>query len=337
MKLSIITPVYNTSKYLRACVESVLKQSYKNWELWLLDDGSTDDSGAICDGYSLRDNRIKVVHKVNSGVSDTRNIGLDLANGDYIIFLDSDDYWIDHHILEKFVEHILEYNLDIVRAGFCEINDKDEIIKLDSEVANPMLESHVMTYLQYMETCVRRDYLTCVFMISKNALGCLRFNTERIFMEDAELYFRLFEKDLRCMYINECFYAYRKHDTAVTVRYNPRKYRDAFKLSKYCYDLSDNANDYRIRCFLINEGARIYTRYLQLLSLDAKVGSDLSKAYKEFGIHELKQMTRIRLSYLYDFSIRLICCLPLSIVPFVFRTGYFVKSFLRSLFNRISQ
>lgn len=331
MKISIITPVYNTSKYLRSCIESVLTQSYRNWELWLLNDGSTDDSGVICDEYSKKDSRIKVVHKVNTGVSDTRNIGLDLANGDYIIFLDSDDYWIDNQILATFVENILKFNLDIIRAGFCEINDEDEIIQNDFDLGNPMMEKQVMPYLQYMETCVCRNYLTCVFMISKKALGTLRFNTERIFMEDAELYFRLFEKDLRCMYINKCFYAYRKHATAVTVKYNPRKYKDAFKLSELCYRLSDYLNDFKVRCFLINEGAKIFTRHLQLLSLDEKIKGGLSTIFNELGIRELKRMTIHRLSYLHDLSIRFICSIPLSIIPFVFRTGYAVKSFLRSL------
>ena len=89
--ISIIVPVYNTESYLRNTIDSVLRQEYKNWELILVDDGSTDDSGRICDEYSERDSRIRVLHKPNSGVSDTRNKGLEIAKGEWIFFLDSDD------------------------------------------------------------------------------------------------------------------------------------------------------------------------------------------------------------------------------------------------------
>lgn len=89
--ISIIVPVYNTESYLRNTIDSVLRQEYKNWELILVDDGSTDDSGRICDECSENDSRIRVLHKPNSGVSDTRNKGLEIAKGEWIFFLDSDD------------------------------------------------------------------------------------------------------------------------------------------------------------------------------------------------------------------------------------------------------
>ncbi len=90
-KISIIVPVYNTENYLRKCIDSVIKQEYKDWELILVDDGSTDISGKICDEYAAKDQRILVEHKNNTGVSDTRNHGIDASKGDWIFFLDSDD------------------------------------------------------------------------------------------------------------------------------------------------------------------------------------------------------------------------------------------------------
>ena len=111
--ISIIIPVYNTEKYLIPCVDSVLNQTYQNYEIILVDDGSTDKSGKICDTYAEKDNRITVVHKSNSGQSYARNAALDIAKGKYIYFLDSDDY-IDDKLLEKLVKSAEENNADVV-------------------------------------------------------------------------------------------------------------------------------------------------------------------------------------------------------------------------------
>lgn len=99
--ISIIVPVYNTEKYLRRCIDSVLAQTYKDFELLLIDDGSTDTSGAICDEYAEKDGRIRVFHKENGGVSSARNLGLDNAKGEWITFVDSDDY-IEENFLKSF-------------------------------------------------------------------------------------------------------------------------------------------------------------------------------------------------------------------------------------------
>lgn len=109
---TIIVPVYQTEKYLSKCIESVLAQSYKNWELLLIDDGSSDNSGVICDSYRQIDTRIRVFHKVNSGVSAARNLGLEKSQGDYVLFLDSDDY-LDENTLEICSDHIIKGNLDL--------------------------------------------------------------------------------------------------------------------------------------------------------------------------------------------------------------------------------
>ena len=90
--ISVITPIYKAERFLDKCISSVLTQSYTNFELLLIDDGSPDNSGAICDKYAKNDSRIKVFHKKNGGVSSARNYGLDLAQGEFILFLDSDDY-----------------------------------------------------------------------------------------------------------------------------------------------------------------------------------------------------------------------------------------------------
>ena len=91
-KISVIVPVYNTEKYLHRCIDSVLAQTFTDWELLLIDDGSKDTSGSICDKYAAKDKRIRVFHKENGGVSSARNLGRDYAQGEWVTFVDSDDY-----------------------------------------------------------------------------------------------------------------------------------------------------------------------------------------------------------------------------------------------------
>lgn len=140
-KISIIVPVYNVEQYISKCIHSILEQSYRNWELILVDDGSRDKSGQICDKFSKQDERIKVVHKENGGVSSARNIGIDNSNGDWITFVDADD-WLDPDTLRIAMQFT---NYDIVRftgnyvyeeSGngnyFYQINDallKDDLLK----------------------------------------------------------------------------------------------------------------------------------------------------------------------------------------------------------------
>lgn len=102
--ISIIIPVFNADKYLSTCIDSILAQSYQNFELILVDDGSTDESGIICDHYQTKDNRIRVFHKTNFGVSHARNYGINVAEGEYLTFIDSDDY-IDANYLASYIQH----------------------------------------------------------------------------------------------------------------------------------------------------------------------------------------------------------------------------------------
>lgn len=103
-KVSVIIPVYNVEKYIERCVDSVLNQTFQDYEVLLIDDGSTDNSGKICDKYSLKDSRIKVFHKENGGVSSARNLGIDSAKGEWICFIDGDD-WVKENYLRVFFKN----------------------------------------------------------------------------------------------------------------------------------------------------------------------------------------------------------------------------------------
>ena len=110
--LSVIVPVYNVEAYLPRCVDSILAQTYSNLEVILVDDGAKDKSGAICDDYAARDSRVKVIHKENGGLSSARNAGLDVAKGDYIAFVDSDDW-----VKEEAYDAIMNKLRELVKSG----------------------------------------------------------------------------------------------------------------------------------------------------------------------------------------------------------------------------
>lgn len=112
-KISIIVPVYKTEKYIHRCIDSILNQKFQDFELILVDDGSPDKCPAICDEYSVMDNRIKVIHKQNVGVSAARNTGLDIAEGEYITFVDSDD-WIEQEMYQSMMNTAMQYDCDVV-------------------------------------------------------------------------------------------------------------------------------------------------------------------------------------------------------------------------------
>ena len=131
-ELSIIVPVYKVEKYLSRCVDSILNQSFSDFELMLIDDGSPDSSGKICDRYSKTDVRVKVIHQENKGVSSARNAGLDIASGRYIAFIDADDY-IEPKMYEIMMSVIKKKNVDVVICG------AKSIIQGTSEIRKEML------------------------------------------------------------------------------------------------------------------------------------------------------------------------------------------------------
>ena len=114
--------MYSVEKYLNKCVDSIINQTYQNLEIILVNDGSPDNCGSICEEYALKDQRIKLINKENGGLSDARNFGLDIATGDYICFIDSDDY-IDNYYIEKLLYNIIETNSDISVCDFWYIDE----------------------------------------------------------------------------------------------------------------------------------------------------------------------------------------------------------------------
>ena len=152
--LSIIVPVYNVSNYLRGCIDSILSQSYPDFECILVDDGSTDESGLICDEYAARDSRIRVFHKENGGVSSARNLGLENAEGEWVYFVDSDDELLPDGL--RIIVDCIRPDVDVVLAGYesydedgtlkYSIPDRVKIMLKKTESLSTLYERHALFY-----------------------------------------------------------------------------------------------------------------------------------------------------------------------------------------------
>lgn len=184
--ISIIVPVYNAENTLRQCVDSILSQEYKDLELLLIDDGSKDGSPAICDEYAVKDERVRVFHKENGGVSSARNLGLDNAIGEWITFIDSDDY-----ITEDYFESVADSDEDILIRGYKNIKNgqMNEALPINGIPMNISLREFIERYLP--NPVVRCPW--CKFY-KKKSIENLRFLTEMKIGEDAQFVFTYLAK-----------------------------------------------------------------------------------------------------------------------------------------------
>lgn len=183
-KVSVIVPIYNVSKYLNNCIMSILNQSYKNFELLLVDDGSTDDSLSICNKYAERDKRIIVLHKVNGGVSSARNMGIDYSSGDFIAFVDGDDT-ITKNALSIMVKEITDNDADMCVFPNIIINQKKVMAwKIDKGLYN---NYECIDYL--MNQRFPTSLWCCIY--KRELLATERLNTSIHHLEDLEFQFRI--------------------------------------------------------------------------------------------------------------------------------------------------
>lgn len=185
-RISVIVPVYNVEDYLPKCLDSILAQTYQNLEIILVDDGSPDRSGEICDQYAERDSRVAVIHKANGGVCAARNVGLDAATGEMIGFVDSDD-WIEPDMYEVLLEKMQEHGADIVQSGMESDGSKS------------------------VEECLRR--LVCMDNIEvwrnlyrSEVIGSVRFSERLRSSEDLLFNYQVFKRARKCFYIGESKY-----------------------------------------------------------------------------------------------------------------------------------
>lgn len=211
--ISIIVPIYNVEKYLNKCVDSIINQTYKNIEIILIDDGSPDNCGKICDEYAKKDSRIQVIHKENGGLSDARNAGLNIASGEYIGFIDSDDY-IAPNMYEKLHNKIVSDKSDM---AVCALSHTDEN---GNPVRKTLNKNYYVNQLYNAEQFITqlRHCVTAVNKLYKSALwDNIRFPIGKIH-EDEFVFHKITEKCSYISYIMDELYFYIQHDNSITTK-----------------------------------------------------------------------------------------------------------------------
>ncbi len=269
--ISIIVPVYNTEQYLRRCIDSVLAQTYKDFELLLIDDGSKDSSGIICDEYAAKDARLRVFHKENGGVSDTRNYGLDLAHGKYLMFLDSDDFWLRNDVLEMLIGKAEENDLDIIRGEYSAMLE-DGTLAWNREISAERRNhaGQILTNVEFLEYAIHGEFFLPLSMIKLSSIGKLRFEVGRVFLEDMLFYSTYLLHSLRCMYVpNIRFYAYRKNEGSASNEANVRKLADSFSMCYRFHDLAQNTRDVALKNKFVYNSIMMYYWTLETVAMKA--------------------------------------------------------------------
>lgn len=217
LKISIVIPVYNVEQYVDRCIESVLQQTHTDFEVILVDDGSTDQSGYKCDVWAQNDQRVRCIHQKNKGLSSARNTGIHLCNGDYIVFLDSDDYWLSDKVLEIICERVSLYKADVLSLNFCKVQD-DSIAKPYFQVERDMpIELRRNESLQYL--CSNDLWIACAWnkVIRRELFDTdeLEF-IEGITSEDIDWCIRLALAAQQFDYCDECVIGYRQRSDSIS-------------------------------------------------------------------------------------------------------------------------
>ena len=206
MKISIIIPVYNVQKYLPKCLDSLLEQTYTEWEALLIDDGSTDESGMICEMYAMRDSRFRVIHKKNGGAASAKNVGLDHLNGEYVGFIDSDDY-VERTWLETVMKIITDKNAEIVEFNF------DEVFRTESKKGNSYSDNEEeYTAEQYLAQYLANwsSSLFCNKIVLASLVKKIRFRKERRCIDDEFFTYKVVSGAHKIVRINDVLYHYRQ-------------------------------------------------------------------------------------------------------------------------------
>lgn len=245
MKVSVVIPVYNVQLYLHQCVDSVLGQTYKNLEVILVDDGSTDGCPAICDEYARMDSRVRVIHQANGGLSAARNTGIEHITGEYVMFLDGDDFWDDSKAVAGLVDRVKLTNVDVLNFSLKKYEEKN------SRKVSYFSNSATMP-VQYKEKNKQLDFISrrgvyissaCTKMIRRAIISDELLFERDAFSEDVVWSIRLLQIAGTMDYVDLEFYCYRQRASSISHAITDGKCRDISRHIIECVHLCENASE----------------------------------------------------------------------------------------------
>lgn len=293
MKFSIIVPIYKVEEYIERCVTSLIEQTYPNIEIILVDDGSPDNCPKICDNYAKKDSRIKVIHKVNGGLSDARNAGLKIATGDYIIFVDSDDY-VNKNMCEQMLEYAKK-NYDVIIGDAIVEGGK---INLEHICTDKVLSGK--EYLLYAHESQKAPMAVWLNIYNRDFLNKNRLRFKYgILHEDEEFTPRVFLK-ARSVFVTKIpFYHYIIRDNSITTKKDKRKnakdfYDTCIELEKI-YNTCENQ---KLREYLLDS---LVVKYLNIYQVGKLFKYGKEYTHKEFCVKNAfveKTKVKSRLFYI---------------------------------------
>lgn len=308
--ISVIVPVYNVEKYLPKCLESIINQSYKSLEIILVDDGSTDNSGVICDEYAAKDKRIKVIHKTNGGLSDARNAGLDICTGDYIGFVDSDD-WIAEDMYETLYSFAVKEDLDVAMCAAYEVYEDGTCI-IPTKKFLPLVTTDKNKIINEIFVNKAGGVSVAVWskLFSKKKFGDIRFKKGKI-SEDVFFIFDWLNKTNRFGRLSDSKYYYLQRNASLT---HLPYYKDGildvvegyelnFKIVKAEYSQSTECAAYRLQWAYMVAVNRILDcqdarkHYDVILNLQKKIRKQIITFVKNNYISKKQKMALLALSF----------------------------------------
>lgn len=255
-KVSIIVPVYNVEQYLKRCVDSILAQTYVDFELILVDDGSPDECGNMCDEFAKKDGRIKVLHKENGGLSSARNAGIEVALGEYIGFVDSDD-WVTSDMYEHLVDLVDAYKCEIASASYVFSNGESLLRQPEVKIKKYNSTEALHYYLQEGMSKRIADFPVCIKLYKKDLFDDIRFPEGQLY-EDVATNFMLIKRASCYVKSNKICYFYYQNSTSITRGGFSTKDLDVIKVGKQLVDLASTEGNAEILKLAEVKNARSY-------------------------------------------------------------------------------
>lgn len=271
-KLSVIVPVYNEENYLQRCVDSLIHQSYQNLEIILVDDGSSDNSGNLCDVIAKSDKRITAIHKDNGGLSSARNAGLKISTGDYVTFVDSDD-WVDLDIYRKAIYEAIDKNADVV--DFLPVYTDGEHVPQNSVHESRIVEGENILYdYLYLGQTAICPFSVCRKIYKRNLFENIRFPEGKL-NEDIATNFKVLTNADRLIHISDIGYYYFQNSASLTNGPLKKKDFDLLDASQELFTLSKNCSNQKIAELAEVKLARSYFSLLAKASVGG-IAEDIS-------------------------------------------------------------